>query len=85
MIRKGIAMQILVKVVLQTQAVSGATIVVFLRMINLLVQVELQHVKIALKKIQVASTRVNTIQLEILLRMIAIRAHAIKMVVLLAR
>jgi hypothetical protein len=65
MIRKGIAMQILVRVALQTQAVSGATIVVFLIMINSLVQVELQHVKIALKKIQVASTRVNTIQLEI--------------------
>jgi len=82
---KVFAMQTLVIVVLQTQAVSGATVVVFLRMIKSLVQVESHHVKIALEKIQVVSTRVKNMQLEIHIRMIVIRAHAIKMVRYLAR
>jgi len=72
-----IAMLILVMVVLQTQAVSGAIIVVFLRTQKSLVQVELQHVKMAKEKIQVVSTRVKAIQLEIHGRMIAIRVHAV--------
>jgi len=48
-----IAMLILVMVVLHTQVVSGAIIVVFLRTLKSLVQVELQHVKMAKEKIQV--------------------------------
>jgi len=76
-LRMVIAMLILVLVVLQTQAVSGAIIIVFLRTLKSLVQVELQHAKIAKEKIQVVSTRVIIIQLEIHGRMIAIRAHAI--------
>jgi hypothetical protein len=60
--------------------VYGATEVVCRRMLKLLVQVESHRDKIALEKIQVVSTRVKTIKLEILLRKIAIRVHALKMV-----
>jgi hypothetical protein len=84
-IGKVIAMQTLVIVVLPTQAVSGATVVVFLRMTKSLVQVESHHVKIALEEIQVVSTRVNNMQLEIHIRMIVIRAHAIEVERYLAR
>jgi len=76
-LRMVIAMLILVMVVLQTQVVSGAIIVVSLRTRKSLVQVELQHVKMAKEKIQVVSTRVKAIQLEIHGRMIAIRVHAV--------
>jgi len=60
--------------------VYGATEVVCRRMLKLLVQVESHQVKIALEEIQVVSIRVKIIELEIHLRMIAIRVHAIKMV-----
>jgi hypothetical protein len=60
--------------------VYGATEVVYRRMLKSLVQVESHQDKIALEKIQVVSTRVKTIKLEILLRKIAIRVHALKMV-----
>jgi hypothetical protein len=73
-------MQTLVIVVLQTQAVYGVTDVVCPRMIKSLVQVESHHAKIALEKIQVVSIRVKNILSVLHLRMIAIRAHAIKMV-----
>jgi len=84
-LRAVIAMLTLVMVVLQTQAVSGAIIVVFLRLLLSLVQVELQHVKIAREKIQVVSTRVKVMQLEIHGRKIAIRVCAIMVVKFLAR
>jgi len=84
-IGKVLAMQTLVIVVLPTQAVSGAIIVVFLRTTKSLVQVESHHVKIALEEIQVVSIRVNNMQLEIHIRMIVIRAHAIEVERYLAR
>jgi len=60
--------------------VYGATDVVCRRMLKLLVQVESHQDKIALEEIQVVSTRVQIIKLEIHGRWIAIRVHAIKMV-----
>jgi hypothetical protein len=54
-------------------------------MIKSLVQVVLHLVKIALEGIQVVSIMVKNIPLELHIKMIAIRAHAIKMVLLLAR
>jgi len=71
--------------VLLTQAVYGAMDVVFLRMTESLVQVVLHLVKIAREKIQGVSIGVNNILLEIHLRKIVIRAHAMQMVRLLAR